>query len=138
MKKYVMKTVLFGVLTALVFGSFAAASADDKALQIESVDPWPDDLSHGEHVYVDAEIADHSSVEDAWIVVHSDGERLRSGALVDSNNDGYYVSPVAFTVEGGNTYQITVKASDVEGNEASNTVNVVAECRFGIAQTCLH
>lgn len=138
MKKYVMKTVLFGLLTTLVFGSFAAASAEDKALDIESVNPWPENLNHGEDIYVDAEIAGQSSVESAWIVVSSDGEQLRSGTLVDSNNDGYYVSPVAFTAEGGNTYEITVKANDVQGNKASDTVSVTAECKFGIAQNCVY
>lgn len=138
MKKHMMKTVLFGVLTALVFSSFTTASPEDEAPQIESVDPWPEDLSHGEQVYVDAEIADQDSVEDAWIVISSDGERLKTSTLVDSNNDGYYVSPVAFTAEGGNTYEITVKASDLEGNQASNKVSVDAECKFGIAQKCVY
>lgn len=138
MKKYMIKTVLFGILTTLVFGSFAAASADSKSPEIESVDPWPQNLNHGEEIYVDAEITGQSSVESAWIVVSSNGERLRTGTLVDSNNDGYYVSPVAFTAEGGKTYDITVKASDAQGNEDSNTVSVAAECRFGIAQTCIY
>lgn len=138
MKKYVMRTVLFGLLTTLVFGSFAAASAEDKALDIESVDPWPENLNHGEEVYVDAEITSQSSVESAWIVVSSNGERLKSGTLVDSNNDGYYVSPVAFTAEGGSTYDITVKANDAQGNEASDTVSVAAECRFNVVQTCVY
>lgn len=138
MKKYVMRTVLIGLLATLVFGSFAAASAEDKALDIESVDPWPENLNHGDEVYVDAEIESQRSVESAWIVVSSDGERLRSGTLVDSNNDGYYVSPVAFAAEGGNTYEIKVKANDVQGNEASDTVSVTTECRFGIAQKCLY
>jgi hypothetical protein len=137
MKKYVMKTVLFGLATALVFGSFANAATDNRSPDIKSVEPWPSDLSHGEEVYVDAEIADQSSVEDAWLVISSDGERLRSGTLVDSNNDGYYVSPVAFTAEGGNTYQVTVKATDAEGDQISESVEIEAECSLKIVQKCL-
>jgi len=113
MNKYLSKAVLFGFLTVLVSSSFVAASPDQQSPQIESVTPWPDDLAHGQEVYVDAEINNQSSVQNAWIVVHSNGEQLRTGSLVDSNNDGYYVSPVAFTAEGGKTYDITVKASDI-------------------------
>jgi len=139
MKKHVMKTVLFGLLTALVFGSFATASTDNQKPEIESVNPWPDDLTHGEDIYVDVRISSQdSSVEDAWILVSSNGEQLRSGALVDSNNDGYYVSPVAFKAEGGNTYKITVKASDMQGDQASDTIKVNPECRFNIGKKCLY
>lgn len=132
-----MKTVLFGLVTTLVFSSFANAATDNRSPNVKSVEPWPADLSHGEEVYVDAKITDHSSVEDAWLVVRSDGERLRSGTLVDSNNDGYYVSPVAFTAEGGNTYQVTVKATDAEGNQVSESAEIEAECDLEIVQKCL-
>ena len=137
MKKYVAKTVVFSLLTVLVFGSFVTAVTDENSPNIESVEPWPDDINHGEEVYVDVEITDQSSVDSAWLVVKSNGERVRSGALVDSNNDGYYVSPVAFTAEGENTYDITVKAHSTEGNQVSETIELTAECSFSIAQKCL-
>ena len=137
MKRQVAKTVLFGILTVSILGSFASAETTDKAPNIESVNPWPQDISHGDDVYIDVKVNDDATVEDAWTVVRQDGERLKSGTLRDSNNDGYYVSPVAFKAEGGKTYEITVKANDPQGNQASETVQVNAECSFSIAQTCI-
>lgn len=131
------KTVLFGILTVSILGSFAGAETTNKAPNIESVNPWPQDVGHGDDVYVDVKITDETTVEDAWTVVRQDGERLKSGTLRDSNNDGYYVSPVAFKAEGGNTYEITVKANDPQGNQVSETVNVDAECSISIGKTCI-
>lgn len=138
MKTYMVKTILFGFLTALVFGSLANATADNQGPDIETVTPWPDNVGHGEQVYVDAKIADHHTVESAWLEVHANGKRVSSGSLVDSNNDGYYVSPVAFTAEGGKTYDITVKAKDRQGNQASEKVSVKTDCVLGFEQTCFY
>lgn len=132
------KIVLFGLLISLAFGSFATASTDNKSPEIQSITPWPSDVGHGEEVYVDAKISGTASVESAWAVVSSNGERVTSTPLTDRNNDGYYVTPVAFTAEGGNTYEVTVKAGDAQGNQASDSVRISSKCIIGIAQTCFY
>ena len=137
MKKQLSKTICLGFLSILILGTFVSA-APTNTPEIESVDSWPGDISHGEEVYVDAEISNQASVEDVWIVVESEGERIKSGTMADSNNDGYYVSPVAFEADGGQQYEIVVKAADKNGNQISEEAKVYADCKFGIIGKCLH
>lgn len=132
-----MKTIFFGILTLSILGSFATATQTENP-EIESVNPWPDNLDHGEQLYVDVEVSNGHTVEDAWYVVHSDGERLKSGPLTDSNEDGYYVSPVAFKAEGGNTYEVTAKIADKQGSLDSQKVEIESECGLSLAQKCFY
>jgi len=139
MKTHVTKAIFFGFLLSAVFGSLTTATSDSSAPEIGVVEPWPEDPDHGEEIYVDVEVTeDETSVEDVWMVVRSEGDRLRSGSLVDSNNDGYYVSPVAFTADGSETYEITVNACDSQDNCSSNKVEVDPSCSLDIVQKCFY
>ena len=130
------KTIFFTLLFTLIFAISASATSANSAPEITSVDPWPDSADHQEEVYVDAEIT--GSPEDAWLVVHQSGERIGSTTLIDSNKDGYYVSPTAaFKAEGGESYEIIVKA---EGGQepASKTVEIDTECGFEVFENCVY
>lgn len=135
MIEHTRKGMILGLLTTAIIGfsvSTAAQSPD-----IDSVKPWPKDVGHGDQVYVDSEVSNPENIESAWYVVRSNGERVGSGSLADSNNDGYYVSPVAVTVDGGERYNIEVNFCDDDNQCSSKTTQIRSSCSVELFESCL-
>ena len=138
MASYLMKATILTFLTTIIFSFTATANPNEASPSIELVDLWPDDIGHGDEVYVDAQITDEGSVENAWFVVNLNGERVGTGTLVDSNNDQYYVSPVAFEARGGKSYKIIVKSCDRQFNCGSKEVCIQTACELSALDRCLY
>lgn len=133
MHKHTLRTCFFTLLTlSLVSLSTAASSGPD----IESVTLWPNDIGHNDDVYVDAEIS--GEIDDVWYVARTSGERIATDILTDKNNDGYYVSPIGFIVEGGQTYTVEVNACTPDNHCSSETVEVEAECSLSLVGKCFY
>lgn len=138
MKKHVLKFITLGLLSTLAFLPTVLAENHTETAEIDYVETWPEELSHQEEVYVDAKISNHRKVDRAWIAIEKEGNTVKTGALKDSNNDGYYVSPVAFTAEGAEKYEITVIARDKYGEKVTEEVSVDIECDFSIGDKCFY
>lgn len=133
----VKKAAILGFI-AITLTSFSTAQvSEQKSSNIEKVTAWPDNPDHGEEVYIDVKVDENTQTEEVWAEISSGNNHIKSTPLTDSNNDGYYVSPVAFTAEGGETYEITVKASKGEEGTVSETVQVSTNCEISFADTCL-
>lgn len=134
MKSHVLKTTVFCILTIGIFGSISSASPD-----IQTVEPWPEDIGHNDDIYIDSEIVDsETSVEDAWFTVSLNGEQVGHGTLRDSNNDGYYVSPVSVEAEGDENYEVVVNACNSDDQCSSQTTTVKTNCKIDILDRCFY
>lgn len=132
MRKHVLKIVFIAVSIILTLSTSAASTPE-----IDKVEPWPSDVSHGDYLYVDAEISDSSgSVSSAWFEVQENGEVIGKGKLSDSNNDGYYVSPGGAQIDGGERYRVEVNACNGSNKCISKSTSVESECSLELLGEC--
>ncbi len=140
MVKHASKTtILTFLITSLILIPSVSAQEEDSGPEIEMVEPWPSDVGHNDYLYTDARIESTGDEVDAWYEVKDEAGNLEGEReIVDTVGDGYYVSPRAIQVEGGETYDVEVTACEAGGECSSKQVTVMTECMIDLLGDCMY